>query len=38
MGDEGVDYNWSAAFFLLVSAGLKTHLSHSSEDDPQALQ
>ena len=37
MGDEGVDYNWSAAFFLL-SAGLKTHLSHSSEDDSQALQ
>lgn len=37
MGDEGVDYNWSAAFFLL-SAGLKTHPSHSSEDDSQALQ
>ena len=37
VGDEGVDYNWSAAFFLL-SAGLKTYPSHSSEDDSQALQ
>lgn len=38
MVDEGVDYNWSAAFFLLVGAGLKTHPSLSSEGDPQALQ